>query len=154
MPTDAEFAQCKECLCLASRQIAQALTRLYERYLRPHGIHVTQFTALAILREGPVTMGELAKAIGIERTTLSRNLVRLEAQGWVEITNGANDARSRIVALTQKGAAKLGAVLPAWQEAQQAALAVVGNGGVNDLRNLASKASAGPVARGRQAARR
>jgi DNA-binding MarR family transcriptional regulator len=126
-------------VCLASRQLAQALTRLYERHLRPHGIHVTQFTALAVLRGGPVTIGDLAKIIGIERTTLSRNLVRLEAQGWVKITGGAEDARSRVVALTHKGGAKLGEALPAWQKAQSAALAVVGDGGAGALRDLAGK---------------
>jgi len=132
-------ANCNDCLCLASRQLAQALTRLYERHLRPHGIHVTQFTALAILRRGPATMGELAKAIGIERTTLSRNLVRLEAQGWVKITGDANDARSRIVTLTHSGDIKLSAVLPAWQQAQSVAVAVVGDGSGEALRGLARK---------------
>lgn len=139
MPSDPGAANCKDCLCLASRQLAQALTRLYERHFRPHGIHVTQFTALAILRSGPTTMGELAKTVGIERTTLSRNLVRLEAQGWVKITGDANDARSRIVTLTHKGDTKLAAVLPAWQQAQNVAMAVVGDGAGDALRDLARK---------------
>jgi len=139
MPPDPGAANCKDCLCLASRQLAQALTRLYERHLRPHGIHVTQFTALAILRRGPATMGELAKAIGIERTTLSRNLARLETQGWVKITGDTNDARSRIVTLTNKGDTKLGAVLPAWRQAQSVAMAAVGDGAGDALRDLARK---------------
>jgi DNA-binding MarR family transcriptional regulator len=84
-------------------------------------------------------MGDLAKAIGIERTTLSRNLVRLEAQDWVKITGHANDARSRIVTLTHKGDSKLASVLPAWQQAQNAAIAVVGDGAGDALRDLARK---------------
>jgi DNA-binding MarR family transcriptional regulator len=84
-------------------------------------------------------MGELAKAIGIERTTLSRNLARLETQGWVKITGDTNDARSRIVTLTNKGDTKLGAVLPAWRQAQSVAMAAVGDGAGDALRDLARK---------------
>ena len=138
MSADIDLAECEECLCLASRRAARAMTRLFERQLRPHGIRATQFTALvALTTSGPLSIGGLAKAIGVERTTLTRNLARLEARGWVEIAGAAADARSRIVSATQHGRDMLAAALPAWQRAQGAAQATIGGAGADALRGLA-----------------
>jgi DNA-binding MarR family transcriptional regulator len=140
MTADANVAECQACLCLASRRAARAITRLFERHLRPHGIRATQFTALVVLSmRGAVTIGELAKVIGVERTTLSRNLTRLEAQGWVRIASDADDARARIVSITRKGRTILAAALPAWRNAQSAAVATIGSAGADALRNLAGR---------------
>ncbi len=140
MIADVDIAECQACLCRASRRAARAITRLFERQLRPHGIHATQFTALVVLSmRGPLTIGELAKTIGVERTTLSRNLGRLEAQGWVDIAGGADDARSRIASVTRKGRVILDAALPAWRKAQSAVVAAIGDAGADALRNLAGK---------------
>ncbi len=140
MTTETDVAECQACLCLASRRAARAITRLYERHLRPHGIRATQFTALVVLRlGGPMTIGEIASKIGVERTTLSRNLTRLEAQGWVTVASGDEDARSRIIEITDRGRAMLGTALPAWRAAQRAAVAAVGGDGAEAFRNLAGK---------------
>jgi DNA-binding MarR family transcriptional regulator len=138
MLAEIDLAECEECLCLASRRAARAMTRLFERQLRPHGIRATQFTALVMLSmSGPLSIGALAKAIGVERTTLSRNLVRLEARGWIEIVGAAADARSRIVSVTSQGRDMLAAALPAWQRAQGAARTAIGGAGADALRGLA-----------------
>lgn len=138
MAADADLAECAACLCLASRRAARTMTRLFERQLRPHGIRATQFTALVVLSlSGSVTIGELARAIGVERTTLSRNLARLERRGWIEIAGAEEDARARIVAITPKGRAILLAALPAWRAAQSAAQSAVGGAGADALRGLA-----------------
>ena len=135
---EADLADCQACLCLASRRAARAMTRLFERQLRPHGIRATQFTALVSLSlSGPLSIGALAAAIGVERTTLSRNLARLEARGWIEIAGNAADARSRIVSVTAGGRAVLATALPAWRRAQQTAEAAIGGAGADALRGLA-----------------
>jgi DNA-binding MarR family transcriptional regulator len=100
-----------------SRRAARALTRAFERQLRPLGIRATQFSILTNpLLRGPVTIGELAEFLGVDRTTLTRNLALVEGEGWVEIRPG-NDARSRVVAATRKGRAAVTAALPAWRKA-------------------------------------
>jgi DNA-binding MarR family transcriptional regulator len=131
--------ECADCLCLASRRAARALTRAFDRHLRPHGLRTTQFSLLtALILRGPSSIGELSDFLGVERTTLTRNLALVEAEGWVDIRPG-NDARSRIVAATSKGRAAVRKALSAWREAQEAATADIGRAGVEALRALARK---------------
>lgn len=135
------LAECAECLCLASRQAARALTRAFDRKLRPHGIRVTQFSALVMLSlRGTLTIGELANSLGVERTTLTRNLSLIERKGWVKVEVG-EDARSRVVAITAKGRTALAGAVGAWREAQRAAVAAIGDSGAKAIRDLSRVAT-------------
>jgi DNA-binding MarR family transcriptional regulator len=137
MISDPSLIECGDCLCLASRRAARALTRAFDRQLRPHSIRATQFSILTMLLvRGPLSIGELAELLGVERTTLTRNLALVEAEGWVNIRPG-EDARSRVVAVTKKGRAAVMAARAAWRKAQQAASAVIGRSGVDALHALA-----------------
>src|SRR5690242_19892218 len=101
-----ELRACADCLCLASRRASRAITRFYDRSLRPHGIRVTQFTILAMLElRGPTPIGALAEALGMERTTLTRNLALLESRRWVDVRGSREDARSRVASIAAKGRA-------------------------------------------------
>jgi DNA-binding MarR family transcriptional regulator len=139
MPTsNADTTACRDCLCLASRRASRAITRAFDRRLRPHGIRTTQFSILVQLMEGgPSTIGDLAEALGIERTTLSRNLDVIEAHGWVTVGIDNDDARSRVVAVTRAGRRAVASALPAWREAQDAATAALGRDGFIALHALA-----------------
>jgi DNA-binding MarR family transcriptional regulator len=136
-----DLLACRECLCLASRRASRAITRAFDRQLRPHGIRATQFSILVNLMErGPTTIGDLAEALGIERTTLTRNLSVVEDRGWVKIGVGLSDARSRVVMATPKGRRAVSAALPAWRRAQADAVAAVGRSGVTALHTLSGTA--------------
>jgi DNA-binding MarR family transcriptional regulator len=138
-----DLLPCRDCLCLASRRASRSITRGFDRLLRPHGIRATQFSILVTLMErGPTTIGDLADFLGIERTTLTRNLGVVEEAGWVKIAVGKADARSREVTATAKGRTAVVTALPAWQRAQAAAVAAGGKSGVAALREL-SKATPG-----------
>ena len=108
----------KTCLCCKSRMAARALTRAYDRALRSTGLRITQFTILvAASVAGGVPLGRLADILGLERTTLTRNLSILERDGLIRMTNV--DGRTRNVLITSAGAARLSAALPLWNRAQQ-----------------------------------
>ncbi len=62
-------------------------------------------------------MGELAELLGLERTTLTRSAMLLEASGWVR-TDRSEDGRERLLALTASGRRKLEAAYPSWKAAQ------------------------------------
>jgi DNA-binding MarR family transcriptional regulator len=133
---------CADCLCLASRRAARTITRAFDRQLRPHGIRVTQFTLLTNLElRGPTALGELAEILGMERTTLTRNLALLETERWIDIRADSDDARSRIIAIAPKGRAMVARALPAWRKAQAAASAAIGVAGVEALHALAHRAA-------------
>ena len=136
--TDSDLMACRDCLCLASRQAARAVTAAYDRRLRPHGLRITQFSIMvALMLKGPTPMGELAKFLGLERTTLTRNLALLESRQWVESRPGETDARSRIVNTTAKGAQMVRAAFPEWRKAQDSVASAFGPVGVEALRSLA-----------------
>src|SRR5579863_8763786 len=133
-----DFADCKMCLGMASRRASRMITRAFERRLRPLGIRAPQFSILTVLMlAGPATIGQFAEWLGVERTTLSRNLDLVEAKGWIKIEAGAEDARSRLVSITQEGRAAAQRALPAWREAQEAAKSALGEAGVQSLHKLA-----------------
>lgn len=131
-----DLSDCPDCLCLASRQAARRITRAFDRQLRPHGLRVTQFSILVMLiLAGPLTIGELADRLSIERTTLSRNLALIESAAWITIKPG-DDARSRLVSVTGKGRAVVSASLGAWRRAQASVATAIGPSGVDALRTL------------------
>ena len=86
--------------------------------MAPAGLRVTQFSLLRTLaRRGSTRITELAAAVLLDRTALSRNLDPLAARGLVAIVPG-RDARTREVAITAAGKAALRAALPHWKRAQ------------------------------------
>jgi DNA-binding MarR family transcriptional regulator len=118
MIKDDDFRDCAGCVCAGMRRAARAVTRHYQRHLRGTGLRGSQFSMLvALINGGPVPIGRLASRLGLERTTLTRNLRPLEKQRWVKIS-GDEDGRVRFVAITAKGRAAAAAALPAWRAAQ------------------------------------
>ena len=137
MSTSPNLIECADCLCLASRRAARQITRVYDRELRPYGLRVTQFTILAMLSlRGAMTIGELAEALGAERTTLTRNLALIEAESWVQIRPAVEDARSRVLTVTDKGRAVVAEAFPAWRKAQDLITEAIGADGASALRGL------------------
>lgn len=107
------------CACGRLRRATRALTQLYDDLLAPAGLRLTQFSLLRTLaREGPHRISDLAAIQLLDRTALSRNLDPLVEQGLVEIVRG-DDARTREVALSRKGAHALHAAEPHWARAQR-----------------------------------
>ena len=88
-------AQPRGCSNFKLRQADRLVSRHYDAYLGGlAGLKTSQYSLLShIAASGPVRPAELAQAMGLEPSTLSRNLQPLVAQGWVAIGPGA-DARS------------------------------------------------------------
>jgi len=115
-----------DCACFNTRKVARLLGQVYDRALEPSGLRNTQFTALALVKtHAPISITKLSEQMGIERTTLTRNLQVLTRDGLVKL--GADvDGRSKTVALTPKGKRRLEAALPLWEKAQGHVLRVFG----------------------------
>jgi DNA-binding MarR family transcriptional regulator len=106
------------CMVSNSRKAARAITRRYDAYARPFGITSTQFSLLgAILASGDRTCTEIAEERGFERTTLLRNIDRLEKLGLVS-SRPAEHGNGRICALTENGHELVRQMLPGWRKAQ------------------------------------
>lgn len=130
-----------QCMVSTSRMAARAITRRYDAYLRPHGLTATQLSLLgAVLHAPGATVSALAEARGFDRTTLIRNLDKLEAAGLATSARGGG-RNGRIAELTPKGKALLTQLLPLWRQAQADLRAELSSStfddGVNMLRRLA-----------------
>lgn len=107
------------CFCINLRQASQTLTEFYDAALEPSGLKVTQFSVLKAARYlEPVSISALADYLGLDRTTLGRNLRILERDKLVMLKPG-QDHRERAVYLTEQGQVAYRAAYPLWKKAQQ-----------------------------------
>lgn len=107
------------CACHKIRMASRAVTRAYDDALRPVGLRATQVSLLAaVALEGAMSITALADAIGMDRSTLTRNLAPLEAEGLLRV-GGEGWRRSRTLEITAKGRAALGKAMPLWEAAQK-----------------------------------
>jgi DNA-binding MarR family transcriptional regulator len=101
-----------------ARLAARRITAFLNRRMQGSGLSLAQFSLMAqIAAARDDTLSELAQRIGLDQSTLSRNLQVLEASGLIEIAAGEKDARRRAVGLSEKGALKLEAGLADWKRA-------------------------------------
>ncbi|HMK84722.1 MAG TPA: MarR family winged helix-turn-helix transcriptional regulator [Steroidobacteraceae bacterium] len=108
------------CYCATLRQVARAVTALYEEVLAEGGLHATQYTALQVLESVPnLSTTGLADAIGIDQTTATRTLALIRKAGFAIDSRGA-DRRERRWNLTPQGRAQLRKLQPVWEAAQEA----------------------------------
>jgi len=108
----------QNCLCFNLRRATRAVTQAYDAALRPAGLTASQFSLLsAIPGAGATTMRELADALGMDRTTLTRNLQPLIREGLVAVGVG-KDQRQRLVSLERKGVERLAAARKLWRAMQ------------------------------------
>lgn len=108
------------CHCLAARRSARYLTRIYDRYLLPTGLSVSQFSILSLIEHhGKVRTADLAKLMVMERTTLVRALKPLQSAGWVKSEIPDGSAASEF-SLSRQGVRKVAEARPLWEDAQRA----------------------------------
>jgi DNA-binding MarR family transcriptional regulator len=116
---------------------ARVITRAFDGELRRHGLRATQFSLLAMLElKGPQPIGALARSLGTERTTLTRNIALIEEQGLASVRAG-DDPRTRIVEIAPKGRRLFLKALPAWRKAQGELTAKIGPALADSLREVA-----------------
>ncbi len=108
------------CTSFKLRQLTRRVGRHYDQQVATVGLKTTQYSLLShIAQLGPLRPSDLAARMGLEPSTLTRNLAPLVAQGWVEVLAG-DDGRSRSVSLTESGRAKRTEAQRAWKQAQLA----------------------------------
>ncbi len=118
------------------RRTARRLTQAYDRALKPAGLRLTQYSVLAnVAHFGGLSITDLAERLGMDRTTLTRNLGPLEKAGWIRVAAGP-DRRCRAVEITAAGRCRVDAARPLWQAAERAFRQSMGRGEAMELRRL------------------
>ncbi len=117
----------RSCACHKVRMAARAVTRAYDETLRPTGLRASQLSVLVAVGTGEApSIAALAQVLGMDRSTLTRNLGPLEKEGLVKV--GLEGwRRSRSLEITKKGQSRLREALPLWQKAQDMLKGRLGN---------------------------
>src|SRR3954469_9115805 len=119
-PTAATATTPRGCTNLKLRQLTRRVSQHYDRIVGASGLKTTQYSLLShVARLGPVRPGDLADAMEMDASTLTRNLQPLVANGWVEVGPGA-DGRSRAVTATVAGESKRAEAQRDWKRPQLA----------------------------------
>lgn len=110
MPTSpAPDTALDDMLCLALHQASRAMTARYRPLLRELGLTYPQYLVMVLLwQEGACSVGQVGARLGLESSTLSPLLKRLEATGLLSRTRSTHDERSVLVRLTPRGEALRG----------------------------------------------
>lgn len=104
------------CYCTNLRRSANALSEFYDAALKKAGVTVSQYNLLVNLsRLGSANITRWAERVGLERSTMVRNIAVLEARGMVETAPG----RGRVLTLSPAGREALERAVPIWEEAQR-----------------------------------
>ncbi|MGD9603542.1 MAG: MarR family winged helix-turn-helix transcriptional regulator [Gammaproteobacteria bacterium] len=124
------------CTNFKLRQLLRSVSRLYDAELARAGLKTTQYSLLShLVAESPVAPGVLARRMGMDASTLTRNVQLLGARGWVAQVPGT-DGRSRLLSLTPEGRAVHTAAKSHWKRAQLALNARLGTAQVANLHTL------------------
>ncbi len=106
------------CTNFRLRQLLRLVSSHYDVEVGKCGLKTTQYSLLShVLKLGPLRPGDLARAMTMDASTLTRNLKPLQAAGWVEVGEG-DDGRSRLVRITESGRLKRTEAQRHWRVAQ------------------------------------
>ncbi|MEO6320949.1 MAG: MarR family winged helix-turn-helix transcriptional regulator [Polaromonas sp.] len=130
------------CTNLRLRQLMRRVSHHYDLEMAKAGLKTTQYSLLShVLHLGPLRPGELAQAMKMSASTLTRNLKPLIDAGWVALAAGS-DARSRQVSITPAGSAKRAQALQHWKAAQESLNELLGTARVLALHQLMNESMA------------
>jgi DNA-binding MarR family transcriptional regulator len=106
------------CVAFNLRRANRLVTQAFDDALRPSGLKITQFSLLtAAYLQKNQNLNKLARVMGMDRTTLSRNLRLMEKNGLVDLEKG-QDKREVRVCVTQLGLDKFRRAAPLWYRVQ------------------------------------
>ena len=116
----------ENCVCFNLRWVTRTVTQFFDAELRRHGIRPTQTPILLALKaRDSWNMAELSDWLGMERTTLVRNLRPLQRNGLVQAVGGGHGGRVE-VEITAEGRKQIEKFMPAWRSAQNAVVKTLG----------------------------
>lgn len=125
------------CTITKLRDLSRIVTQHYDAELGKVALTTTQYWLLTeVLARGPVRPCDLAKAMSLDPSTLTRNLRTLIATGSLHLGPGV-DGRTRSVRLTVSGRRKCDEGLPHWITAQARVHHLIGSRNAGALRSLA-----------------
>lgn len=136
-----------ECVAVRLRMLNRIVTNIYDDALRSLGLKVSQMNILvAAAKMGTARPVEVCEHLQLDVSTLSRNVERMKARGWLEVVPDDEDGRSQPFRLTPQGRKLLEKAIPAWREAQEQVGKALGGGFVEQLNQAVKRVRKGAAA--------
>src|SRR5947207_6464337 len=131
-----------ECVAVRLRMLNRVITNIYDNALRPLDLKVSQMNILvAAAKMGTARPLEVCEYLHLDVSTLSRNVERMKARGWLEVVPD-EDGRSQPFQLTPQGRKLLEKAVPAWSEDHRQVKQVLGDEIVNQLNRAVKRIGA------------
>ena len=125
------------CIAVRLRRLNRVVTHLYDETLRPLGLKASQLNILIVAAKlGIARPTRVCEILQLETSTLSRNVERMRAQGWLEVVV-EQDARVQPFRVTARGKRLIERAVPAWERAQRQASELLGSEGITLLAKTA-----------------
>ena len=128
----------RDCQCFNLRRATLAVTAFYDQHLKGANVTSQQFAVMRHIKlQGPLSVTELSERMGLDRTTLSRNLTLLERRGL--LTTEPSRGRQRLMTLTSNGEETFAFAMTRWEHAQKELEDCLGVEQVEQLEKLLEK---------------
>jgi|SRR5579872_6474315 len=127
------------CIAVRVRRLNRVVTNFYDAALRPLGLKASQLNILIVTAKlGVAQPARVCDILHLDTSTLSRNVARMRAQGWLEVVSD-EDARAQPFRLSPAGRRLIERAAPAWEAAQRQAEKLLGKDGMALLDRVAKR---------------
>lgn len=125
-----------KCYCTNLRRSTNIISAFYDSTLKDSGLTVAQYYLLIHLsRLEAANITHWSRAVGLDRSTMVRNIKLLQVHGYVQTTEG----HGKVFTLSPEGRQVLTSAVPLWQQAQERIEAVLGSEDIQALLRISAK---------------
>lgn len=135
----------ESCMLRHVSRLSRAVVAAYDPALARHGLTGHQFNLMTTLhRSGPMSVGDLASALGMDPSGVPRAVRPLIETGLLSAQSG-EDRRRRMLAVTSDGAGRLQEAQQSWEAVQRELVDQISPSGwlllASSMRNLRKAAA-------------
>lgn len=121
-----DMTSVENCVCFNIRRVSRLITQFFDSEVRRDGIRPTQAPILRALQaKSGWSMADLSEWLGMERTTLLRNLRPLQRDRLVRVKGGGRGSHVALE-ITEKGRKVVAKMHAGWRSAQDKVVATLG----------------------------
>ena len=125
-----------DCYCTNLRRSANGISEFYDKVLKEAGLTASQYYLLINLsRLGAANITHWAEHVGLDRSTMVRNIKLLQSRDFIEMVEG----HGKTFALSPNGEIVLSRAIPLWQEAQREIETLLGSDDIEILFRISEK---------------
>lgn len=124
------------CYCTNVRRSANIISDFYDASLKGAGLTIAQYYLLINLsRLGSANITHWAEHVGLDRSTMARNIKLLQTRDLVKITEG----HGKVFTLSSEGKRVLELAIPLWQRAQERIEDILGKDDIEAVFRISEK---------------